>query len=347
LSCRERRSGRRALIRALITGGAGFIGLHLARRLVADGWRVDLVDDFSRGARDAELARLAEQPGVGIIPRDLTVPGALDDVRRDYNYVFHLAAVIGVARVLEDPYRVLDANVAMTRNTLAAARGQRSLERFAFLSTSEVYAGSLEHIDLALPTPESAPLVVPDLSHPRTSYMLSKVYGEALSQQAAIPFTIFRPHNVYGPRMVPEHVIPELLQRADRTPNGGELEVYSVNHRRTFCYVDDAIEIIVRAVRSSNCADKTLNVGAERPEITIGQLAELVISTVGKRLTVLPRPPTAGSPARRCPDMSLTTSLTGFTAEVDLERGVRETYAWYRESSGAVLFGSMPGGNAF
>jgi UDP-glucose 4-epimerase len=298
---------------------------------------VDLVDDFSRGARDPELAQLEENHAVNVLVADLTLPNALDSVGPDYGYVFHLAAVIGVNRVLEAPYRVLDANVAMTRNAIEAARRQRSLERFAFLSTSEVYAGSLEWTDLPLPTPESAPLVLPDLTRPRTSYMLSKIYGEALCHHAGIPFTIFRPHNIYGPRMVLEHAIPELLHRAERATDGGNLEVYSVDHRRTFCYVDDAVEFIVRAVRSPQCAGKTLNVGAEQPEITIGELAEMVIATVGKRLTVVPLPATPGSPARRCPDMSLASSLTGYSAVVDLERGIRQTYEWYRESSAELL----------
>jgi UDP-glucose 4-epimerase len=318
--------------KALITGGTGFIGLHLARRLVSDGWQVDVVDNFSRGPRDAELARIEEHPAFRLFEADLTAQDALGLIDSDYGYIFHLAAVIGVQRVLEAPYRVLEANVAMTEAAIEAARRQRSLERFAFLSTSEVYAGSLEALDLPLPTPESPPLVLPDLGHPRTSYMLSKIYGEALCRHAGIPFTIFRPHNVYGPRMVLEHAIPELLHRAHQAPEGGELTVYSVDHRRTFCYVDDAVELLVRAVRSDRCADKTLNVGAQSPEITIRELAEVVISTVGRRLTIRPLPATSGSPKRRCPDMSLTASLTGYEAQVDLKRGVRETYRWYRDS---------------
>ena len=145
------------------------------------------MDDLSRGANDTELAGLAERDEVGVSIRDLTLPDALDDVGQDFDYIFHLAAIVGVGRVLEAPYEVLDANVTMTRNVISAARGQRSLKRFGFLSTSEVYAGSLERIELPLPTPESAPLVVPDLSRPRTSYMLSKVYGEALCHHAESP----------------------------------------------------------------------------------------------------------------------------------------------------------------
>lgn len=307
--------------------------MHLARRLVDDGWRVDLVDDFSRGAKDTDFARLTERDEVGVSSCDLTLPDALDDVGRDYDYVFHLAAIVGVGRVLEAPYEVLDANVAMTRSAISVARRQHALERFVFLSTSEVYAGSLERGELPVPTPESALLVVPELSRPRTSYMLSKLYSEALCHHAGTPFTIFRPHNVYGPRMGNAHVIPELLMRADQAPDGSELDVYSVDHRRTFCYVDDAVEMIVRALSSGASSGTTLNIGVEDPEVSIGELAELVIATVGKALTVVPRPPTPGSPVRRCPDMSMTTTLTGFKAAVDLETGVRRTYDWYRSAA--------------
>ena len=93
----------------------------------------------------------------------------------------------------------------------AAARFEKL---FVFASTSEVYAGSLEHFGLPIPTPETAPLGLPDLGRPRTTYMLSKIYGEALCRHAGLPFTILRPHNLYGPRMGMAHVIPELHARA-------------------------------------------------------------------------------------------------------------------------------------
>ena len=124
-------------------------------------------------------------------------------------------------------------------------------------------------------------LSLPDLSRPRTSYMLSKIYGEAMCRQAGVPVTIIRPHNIYGPRMGMAHVIPELLNRA-RMCSDGRLEVYSVDHRRTFCYVEDAVETIVRAVRSPRCEGETLNVGTQFPEISIGELAERIVEVVGR-----------------------------------------------------------------
>jgi UDP-glucuronate decarboxylase len=316
-------------MKALVTGGAGFIGLHLSRRLVEEGYEVTLVDDLSRGGRDDAVASLSSSGPVRLVRRDLSDPEALADVGRDYDLIFHLAAIVGVHHVLERPYAVLRENVAMLLPALACAQQQRSLGRFVFASTSEVYAGSLELGTLPIPTPESAPIALPDVGLPRTSYMLSKLYGEALSQQAGVPFTIVRPHNVYGPRMGLAHVIPELLQRAHDAPEGGDLEVFSTDHTRTFCYVSDAVEMIWRAAVAEEGEGRTLNVGNQSPEVSIGELAALVADVVGKELRIVPRPATPGSPARRCPDMTETRRLTAYTPEIDLRTGVQLTYVWY------------------
>jgi UDP-glucuronate decarboxylase len=315
--------------KALLTGGAGFIGAHLAQRLVAEGYAVDLLDNFSRGANDETLAELQRSDGVRFLERDLLQPGALEKADEDYDYIVHLAAIVGVANVVGRPYDVLWDNVRMTENAIALARRQNGLRRFLFASTSEVYGGTLEHFGLEVPTPEQTPLALPDLDRPRTSYMLSKLYGEAMCQHAGLPFTIVRPHNVYGPRMGLAHVIPELLQRAHNATDG-RLEVFSVEHRRTFCFVNDAVELISRSLESPRCEGQTLNVGTEAPEVTIGELAALVVGVVGKELEIVPRPATPGSPKRRCPDMSRTAELTGYRSRVPLEEGIRRTYEVYR-----------------
>jgi nucleoside-diphosphate-sugar epimerase len=316
--------------RVLITGGAGFIGAHLARRLVADGVDVDLLDDFSRAVRDAELAALAASGRVRILERDLRADGALDDLGDGYAHVFHLAAIVGVGRVVRQPLAVLADSVAMLRGVIAVARRQRALERLVFMSTSEVYAGTLERGELPFPTPESVALAIPQLAQPRTAYLLSKLYGEAMCQHAEVPLSILRPHNVYGPRMGLSHVIPELLQRAHAADEGAPLTVASIDHRRTFCYADDAVELIRRIAASPACAGETLNVGVAEPEVSIRQLGGLIAETVGKQLEIVPGPTTPGSPPRRCPDMTRTHALVGRPPQVDLASGLRLTYDWYR-----------------
>jgi len=210
------------------------------------------------------------------------------------------------------------------------ARGLAGLERLVFASTSEVYAGTLEHFELPIPTPETAALALPDLGRPRTSYALSKIYGEALCRHAGLPFTIVRPHNVYGPRMGMQHVVPELLQRAFRAAPGSELEVFSPDHTRSFCYVADAVELIRRLAEADAGRNGTFNVGASR-EITVREMAEIVIRTVGKPLTIRPGPVTAGSPARRVPDMTRAILVSGYQPVHSVEAGVRLTFEWYRD----------------
>ena len=323
---------RHALRKALVTGGAGFIGYHLASHLVSSGWHVDLVDSFARGTSDQALAKLRASERVRMLERDLRASDALGGVDDDYTHVFHLAAIVGVSRVLDRPYDVLRDNVAMLVQALDSAGAQSRLERFVFASTSEVYAGTFGRLGAAIPTPEDVPLALPDLAHRRTSYLLSKIYGEAMCHHAGVPFTIVRPHNVYGPRMGLSHVIPELLERAHSANEAGSLEVFSIDHRRTFCYVDDAVAIVARAALAEGAAGETLNVGTEDGEVSIGELARLVVSVVGKQLEIVPGPDTPGSPPRRCPDMTKTARLTGYRASVDLETGIRRTYEWYRRN---------------
>ncbi len=315
----------------LITGGAGFIGAHLARRLLGEGARIDLIDDFSRGRPDPDLATLAELPAVRCLERDLLAPGSLKDLAEDYDLVFHLAAIVGVANVVKQPLAVLRRNVELLLAMLDFAARQKRLRRLVFASTSEVHAGSLHHLDLPVPTPEDAPVALPDLAQSRASYLLSKLYGEALCHHAGLPVTIVRPYNVYGPRMGMAHVVPELLQRAERTPDGGTMTVYSMRHRRAFCYVSDAVELIVRLALAEDALGGVYNVGNHAEEVAIGQLAELVAAAVGRRIAMEAGPDTPGSPARRCPDMSRTAAITGYEARVPLLEGLRKTYDWYRE----------------
>lgn len=316
--------------KALITGGAGFIGFHLARNLLDHGYHVDLLDDFSRGRHDDELSGLASTHAIRILERDLLRETELEGLDDDYDLIFHFAAILGVSRVLNDPYEVLRANALLTINSLALATRQRSLTRFLFASTSEVYAGTLQHFTLPIPTRESTPLAMSDLDRPRTSYMVSKIHGEALCHHAGIPVTIIRPHNVYGPRMGLSHVIPELLERSHEAGPRDCLHVFSVDHRRTFCYVDDAVEMIRRVAESPRCAGETLNVGTQAPEVSIGELARMIVKTVGRDLEIVPEPATSGSPPRRCPDMSKTIELTGSAPRVGLQEGITRTYRWYR-----------------
>lgn len=325
--------------KTLITGGAGFIGLHLARALQSRGHELTLLDNFARGVEDPELAELLARPGVHLLRRDLLAGEAFDGLAGDYEFVVHLAALLGVQNVRNRPYDVLTINNAMLERVIEFCRRQPRLNRLLFSSTSEVYAGTLRYFGMPVPTPETTPLALSDPSEPRTSYMLSKIYGEAMCRFSGVPFTIIRVHNAYGPRMGLSHVIPELLRKAYQLEDGGKLEVFSVNHRRTFCYISDIVELIARILESPACCGEVLNGGNESPEIAIGDLARIVLDTVGRRAEIVPRPETPGSPQRRAPDMSTAARLTSYHALVNVPEGVRRTWEWYRTN---VFEGNIP-----
>lgn len=316
--------------KALITGGIGFIGYHLSVRLLAAGFQVDVCDNCQRGRIDAQIDALRRTERYRLIVGNLTDIGFFETLDTEYSHIFHLAAIVGVRNVVSAPDRVLTDNVAALTNALRFARRQHGLARFVFPSTSEVYAGTLQHFGLPIPTPEQTPLTVTDLGEPRTAYMLSKIYGEALCRHSGVPYTIIRPHNIYGPRMGMAHAIPELLKRVHEASVGDRLLVYSASHKRSFCYVDDAIEMVVGLTSSPAGMNKTFNIGSAADAISIAALAELIMETLGKRLEIEPGPDTPGSPVNRQPDVGFATMVSGHQPRVSLADGIRRTYEWYR-----------------
>lgn len=318
-------------MKALITGGAGFIGYHLTKELLENGYEIVIADNFSRGVEDRFLKELKETGKIRLISADLMEKENVLSLGDDYDYIWHLAAIIGVQNVLRQPYNVLKKNVELTSNLIELGHMQKHLKRFIFASTSEIYAGTLQFYGMQIPTPEDTPLTITPLEHPRTSYMLSKIYGEALVIASGLPYSIQRPHNYYGPRMGMSHVIPELLKKAYYAEDGTSLDVYSVDHRRTFCYVSEAVKMMRLLAESPEAENQAFNVGNQFPEVTIREVAETVIKVVGKKLTVNPLPATPGSPERRCPSMEKTADAIGFSGSIMLEEGIQKTFDWYKK----------------
>jgi nucleoside-diphosphate-sugar epimerase len=318
-------------VRALVLGGAGFIGVHLTRRLLADGHDVVVVDDFSRGRDDAELGLL----GVPVLSADLTDPAAFDALPVDVDHVYLLAAVVGVRNVERDPERVIRVNTLVALNALAWISPRH---RLFFASTSETYAGGVDAGLVPVPTPESVPLVVRDVTAPRAAYGVSKVLGEAAvvhtGRAKGVPVVIGRFHNVYGPRMGVDHVIPELSLRALRRED--PFRVYGTDQFRAFCHVDDAVEAMVRLMAADDAVGRIVHIGDDSAETNIGELAELVLGIAGHDPAVLePVPAPRGSVRHRCPDLGLLRATTGYKPTVPLAEGVRQTFEWYRDNARA------------
>jgi UDP-glucuronate decarboxylase len=317
-------------MRALVLGGAGFIGLHLTRRLLADGHEVTIVDDFTRGRDDLDLASVREHPAVTVVSGDLTDPGTWAGLPHGWDQIYHLAAIVGVRNVDRNPARVIRVN---TLSSLYLLDWSLPGDRIFFASTSEVYDGGVDAGVVPVPTAEHVPLMISDVTAPRRAYAISKLLGEAAfihwARAKELRVVVGRFHNVYGPRMGADHVIPEMSLRAIRGED--PFRVSGADQHRAFCYVDDAVEATVRLVDSAEAAGQIVHIGDDTEQTNIAELAKLVLRVAGvsPALEAAPAPP--GSVGRRCSDLARLRRLTGYEPLVPLEEGVRRTFAWYRD----------------
>jgi UDP-glucose 4-epimerase/UDP-glucuronate decarboxylase len=236
-----------------------------------------------------------------------------------------------VRNVERDPARVIRVNTLTALHLLDWVADDATV---FFASTSEVYAGGVDAGIVAVPTAETVPLLVADPGAPRFAYAISKLLGEAAFLHAArakgIRVVVGRFHNVYGPRMGADHVVPEMLLRAISGEN--PFVVWGAEQRRAFCYVDDAVEAMVRLMVTPEAAGEIVHIGDDTEPTRIADLASLVLKVTGVSPTVRVEPPPPGSVERRCPDLAKLRHLTGYEPKVPLVEGLRRTMAWYRES---------------
>ncbi len=319
--------------KVIITGGAGFVGLALGRTLAErPDHEVVLADNLSRGRRDEEFDALLARDNVSFVEADLTDPEAVARLPLDIDHVYHLAALIGVKHVMKQPDQVFRVNLLGILNLFEHLRRAPRLERVLFSSTSEVYAGTLKHYGMPVPTPETTPLALDDLASPRTSYALSKIAGESIAFQYSnahgIPVTNVRYHNVFGPRMGFAHVVPETMIKISQSP---KVPVPSPTHTRAFCFIDDAVAATIACAESPGTANQIVNIGNPAEEVSIRSLVEKVARVMDREVEIEELPDTPGSPARRSPDIDRLQSLAGYRPSIDLETGLSRTWDWYRD----------------
>lgn len=321
----------------LITGAAGFVGLALVKALLKnDKNRLVLVDDFARGRADEEWEGVLSNEAVTFLKGDMTDASFISTLPLDCDYVFHLAAVIGVRNVRENPDRVLYVNTVSTLLLMEhLKKASQKPKRVVFSSTSEMVAGTQKYFDIPIPTPEDVPITTGAVEEPRSTYLLSKAVGESAcftySKMYDIPCTVVRFFNVYGPRMGYQHVIPELMIKLSQNDR---VEIASPDHTRAFCFIDDAVEAIIACAQLPDSSSHVVNVGNAAQEISMRALAKIIASCIGKEVELVDAPETPGSPPRRCPDTTKLQDLTGFVAKISLEEGAQRTYEWYRSRLG-------------
>jgi nucleoside-diphosphate-sugar epimerase len=310
----------------LVTGGSGFIGAALVRRLVHRGDRVRVLDNLSRG-HQRRLADVADD--VEFIEADIRAAEAVSQATRGVDCVCHAAFVNGTQFFYSMPQLVLDVGIRGMLNVLDACLEHEVPELF-LASSSEVY-----QTPPRIPTDETAPFSIPDPVNPRYSYAAGKITSEMLAINYARThferMVIFRPHNVYGPDMGWEHVIPQFILRMHRlcreTTGPVRFDVLGTGREtRAFVYIDDftdGLEILLNRGRHR----EIYNIGTD-DEVTVAELARRTASYFGREIELIPGPSAEGSTARRCPDVAKLTAL-GYSPKIPLAQGLSLTANWY------------------
>jgi len=312
-------------MRFLITGGAGFIGSHLAERLLADGHAVSVLDDLSTGSM-SNIEHLTADPHFGYRIGTVTDETLVREMLAPCDVAVHLAAAVGVRLVVERPVHTIETNVRGTESVLRAAARERKPVLVA--STSEVYGKSVK-----IPFREDDDLVLGATRHSRWSYACSKALDEwlalAYAAEQDVPVVIARFFNTVGPRQTGRYgmVLPSFARQAVR---GEPITVYgSGDQSRCFAHVHDAVEAVVRLLAAPEAVGGVFNVGSDR-EVTIGRLAEMVRETADSRSPIVrvpyeeAYPPGFEDMMRRVPSVDRLESVTGFRPAIPLERIVQD-----------------------
>jgi len=316
--------------RILVTGGTGFIGSALVKALVHCGEAVRVFDDNSRGAA-RRLREVAHD--IELIKGDIREAAAVDAAMRGIEEVHHLAFVNGTATFYSAPERVLDVGVKGIVNVIDCCR-RRGIGHLVLASSSEVYQSPPR-----VPTDESAPLVIPDPFNPRLSYAAGKIISEMMvinhGRKHFERVLIFRPHNVYGPDMGLDHVIPQFAMQLKQTASAGGAAGFPIQgsgeETRSFCHVDDLVAgVMVMRERGEHLG--IYHIGTAE-EVTIADLARRMAAIAGREIVIEPSAVLAGSTPRRCPDISKLRAL-GYEPRVLLDEGLPPTLKWYLDYAG-------------
>ena len=305
--------------RALVTGGAGFLGSHMCDRLLADGWSVLCVDNFLTGRRD-NVAHLADNDAFVLVEHDITKPYFPET---SVELVAHFASPASPPQYLANPIHTLKVGGLGTLHALGIAKEQGA--RFFLASTSEVYGDPEVN-----PQPESYRGSVSTVG-PRGVYDEAKRFAEALTmayhREHGVDTRIARIFNTYGARLSPGdgRAIPNFIAQALA---GEPLTVYGDGSQtRSFCYVDDLVDGLVALIERGD-AEPT-NIG-NPDEQAIVDLAKLVVALTGSSSSIEHRPLPEDDPKVRRPDIARAQELFGWAPEVDLETGLQRTIDWFR-----------------
>lgn len=316
---------------ALITGGAGFIGSHLAEALLKKGDRVTVIDDLSTG-RFENIEHLTSNPNFHFAIETITNQTVMDRLVSECDLIFHLAAAVGVDLIVRSPIHTIETNVMGTEMVLKTARRYRTKVMIA--STSEIYGKSTK-----APFSEDDDRVMGPTTKSRWSYATSKALDEFLAlayhKEVGLPVVVFRLFNTVGPRQRGRYgmVIPRFVQWALRNE---PIQIYGDGQQtRCFANVSDVVEAIDRLSECEAAVGEVFNIGSQE-EVTIRELAERVRERANSRSEIVTIPYSEAyeegfeDMLRRVPDISKVQRTIGWTPRKTLNETLDEVIAYFR-----------------
>ncbi len=302
----------------LVTGGAGFLGSHLCKRLLDAGHEVICADNLFTGSK-RNIVPLMDEKRFEFIRHDVTFPLYIEPEQ-----IFHLACPASPVHYQRDPVQTVKTCVHGTINMLGLAK--RTGARFFQASTSEVYGDPQVHPQREDYVGHVNPVGI------RSCYDEGKRCAETLCfdyhRQHGVDIRVARIFNTYGPHMHPDdgRVVSNFILQALR---GEDITIYGRGEQtRSFCYVDDLIEVITRMMASEHCGPGPINIGNPQ-EITVRELATRICELTGSRSRLIEKPLPSDDPMRRCPDITEAKTRLGWEPHTPLETGLSRTIAYF------------------
>ena len=286
-----------------------------------------MIDNFSKNVDKKNLFKILKNKNLKLIKKDLSNILNYPKIF-DFDYIFHFAAILGVQKVIDNPYLTLKDNIQTTTNLIEFSKKQKQLKKICFTSTSEVYAHTLQKRLAGYPTPENIDFLISKDFNSRSAYLISKIVGEHLMNYSGLNFVVFRPHNIFGPEMGFAHVIPQLTKKIF-LKNKKNIIIRNSTHKRTFCFIDFAIDLIFKISHNKKTSKKIFNIGSPDKEISIMNLAKKIKKILkSKNKLSFSKLNRENSPVKRRPDMKKSLSYTKLNHNFD--EGLNKTVMWYK-----------------
>ena len=318
-------------MKILITGADGFIGSHLVEKLYSQGHEIRALSQYNSFNNWGWLEDIPCQENIEIISGDIRDPFFCNEICRDIEVVFHLAALIAIPYSYVAPSSYVETNINGTLNLCQAAMSN-GVKRFIHTSTSEVY-GSAKYV----PIDEKHPL------QPQSPYSASKIGADMMAMSYfhafELPVIIARPFNTFGPRQSSRAVIPTIISQIAN--NSTELKLGDMKPTREFNYVSDTCDGFIALSKAEDIFGETINIGSNR-EISIEDLANLIKKLMDSDIEIVQeeqrkRPKGSEVMRLKC-DNSKIISLTGFEAQTGLDNGLIKTIEWFKNPNNLAKY---------